>query len=78
MVYLSIEDATRDLRLFIHSPGGWIIPGVAVYDAIQFVRADVQTVCMGLAASMASFILLGGTETKRFAFPHAWRQWVFI
>nr|YP_010613411.1 clp protease proteolytic subunit [Paliurus hemsleyanus]WAR50424.1 clp protease proteolytic subunit [Paliurus hemsleyanus] len=71
MVYLSIEDDTKDLYLFINSPGGWLIPGVAIYDTMQFVRPDIQTVCMGLAASMASFILVGGEITKRLAFPHA-------
>uniref|UniRef100_A0AB39U310 ATP-dependent Clp protease proteolytic subunit n=1 Tax=Hydnocarpus kurzii TaxID=3240908 RepID=A0AB39U310_9ROSI len=72
MVYLSIENETKDLYLFINSPGGWVIPGIAIYDTIQFVRPDVQTVCMGLAASMGSFILVGGKITKRLAFPHAW------
>ena len=74
MVYLSIEDDTKDLYLFINSPGGWVIPGVAIYDTMQFVRPDVHTICMGLAASMGSFILVGGEITKRLAFPHAWRQ----
>nr|YP_010234061.1 ATP-dependent Clp protease proteolytic subunit [Coriaria nepalensis]QTA71773.1 ATP-dependent Clp protease proteolytic subunit [Coriaria nepalensis] len=73
MVYLSLEDDTKDLYLFINSPGGWVIPGVALYDTMQFVRPDVQTICMGLAASMGSFILVGGEITKRIAFPHAWR-----
>ncbi|XP_057516639.1 ATP-dependent Clp protease proteolytic subunit-like [Amaranthus tricolor] len=72
MVYLSIEDDTKDLYLFINSPGGWVIPGVAIYDTMQFVRPDVHTICMGLAASMGSFILVGGEITKRLAFPHAW------
>nr|UFY98141.1 clp protease proteolytic subunit [Euphorbia kansuensis] len=71
MVYLSIESETKDLYLFINSPGGWVIPGVAIYDTMQFVRPDVQTVCMGLAASMGSLILVGGKITKRLAFPHA-------
>ena len=71
MVYLSIEDDTKDLYLFINSPGGWVIPGVAIYDTIQFVQPDVHTICMGLAASMGSFILVGGEITKRLAFPHA-------
>nr|AMC30871.1 ATP-dependent Clp protease proteolytic subunit [Ceanothus herbaceus] len=71
MVYLSLEDDTKDLYLFINSPGGWLIPGVAIYDTMQFVRPDIQTVCMGLAASMGSFILVGGEITKRLAFPHA-------
>ncbi|KAF4358366.1 hypothetical protein G4B88_017243 [Cannabis sativa] len=57
MVYLSIEDDTKDLYLFINSPGGWVIPGLAIYDTMQFVQPDVQTICMGLAASMGSFIL---------------------
>nr|YP_009331721.1 ClpP [Arracacia xanthorrhiza]APH07290.1 ClpP [Arracacia xanthorrhiza] len=73
MVYLSIENDTKDLYLFINSPGGWVIPGVAIYDTMQFVRPDVQTICMGLAASMGSFILAGGEITKRLAFPHARR-----
>nr|YP_004072487.1 ATP-dependent protease [Corynocarpus laevigatus]ADO60335.1 ATP-dependent protease [Corynocarpus laevigatus] len=71
MVYLSTESETKDLYLFINSPGGWVIPGVAIYDTMQFVRPDVQTVCLGLAASMGSFILVGGAITKRLALPHA-------
>ncbi|KAJ0078009.1 hypothetical protein Patl1_36733 [Pistacia atlantica] len=72
MVYLSIENDTEDLYLFINSPGGWVIPGIAIYDTMQFVRPDVHTICMGLAASMGSFILVGGEITKRLAFPHAY------
>nr|YP_009934465.1 ATP-dependent protease subunit [Malcolmia africana]QKK48853.1 ATP-dependent protease subunit [Malcolmia africana]QNR94391.1 ATP-dependent protease subunit [Malcolmia africana]QNR94475.1 ATP-dependent protease subunit [Malcolmia africana]WJZ22892.1 ATP-dependent protease subunit [Malcolmia africana] len=71
MIYLSIEKDTKDLYLFINSPGGWVISGMAIYDTMQFVRPDVQTVCMGFAASIASFILVGGAITKRIAFPHA-------
>nr|YP_009449815.1 clp protease proteolytic subunit [Tacca leontopetaloides]ANA91343.1 clp protease proteolytic subunit [Tacca leontopetaloides]UYP38854.1 clp protease proteolytic subunit [Tacca leontopetaloides] len=71
MVYLSIEDATKDLYLFINSPGGWVIPGMAIYDTMQFVPTNVHTICMGLAASMGSLILVGGEITKRLAFPHA-------
>lgn len=78
MIYLSIEKDTKDLYLFINSPGGWVISGMAIYDTMQFVRPDVQTICMGLAASIASFILVGGEITKRIAFPHAWRQRVFL
>ncbi|MFS7899113.1 putative endopeptidase Clp [Helianthus anomalus] len=77
MIYLSIEDYTQDLYLFINSPGGWVIPGVALYDTMKFVQPDVHTICMGSAASMGSFILVGGEITKRLAFPHAWRQWGF-
>nr|WAR50587.1 clp protease proteolytic subunit [Trilepidea adamsii] len=71
MVYLSIENDNKDFFLFINSPGGWVIPGVAIYDTMQFVRPDVHTICMGLAASMGSFLLVGGAITKRIAFPHA-------
>nr|YP_009713667.1 clp protease proteolytic subunit [Gentiana tongolensis]YP_010033004.1 clp protease proteolytic subunit [Gentiana atropurpurea]QGI24334.1 clp protease proteolytic subunit [Gentiana tongolensis]QOW38738.1 clp protease proteolytic subunit [Gentiana atropurpurea] len=71
MIYLSIEDDNKNLYLFINSPGGWVIPGIAIYDTMQFVRPDVHTICMGLAASMGSFILVGGEITKRLAFPHA-------
>nr|YP_009447391.1 clp protease proteolytic subunit [Achyrachaena mollis]ATY69674.1 clp protease proteolytic subunit [Achyrachaena mollis] len=71
MIYLSIEDDTKDLYLFINSPGGWVIPGVALYDTMQFVQPNVHTICMGSAASMGSFILVGGEITKRLAFPHA-------
>nr|YP_004940534.1 clp protease proteolytic subunit [Dorcoceras hygrometricum]AEK53254.1 clp protease proteolytic subunit [Dorcoceras hygrometricum] len=73
MVYLSIEDDTKDLYFFINSPGGWVIAGLAIYDTMQFVRPEVHTVCMGLAASMGSFLLAAGELTKRLAFPHAWR-----
>ncbi|PHT72542.1 ATP-dependent Clp protease proteolytic subunit [Capsicum annuum] len=65
MVYLSIEDETKELYLFINSPGGWVIPGVSIYDTMKFVQLDVNRVCMGLATSII---------TKRLAFPHAWRQ----
>nr|YP_010456223.1 clp protease proteolytic subunit [Parnassia submysorensis]UUA65879.1 clp protease proteolytic subunit [Parnassia submysorensis]UUA67409.1 clp protease proteolytic subunit [Parnassia submysorensis] len=71
LVYLSMESDTKDIYLFINSPGGWVIPGIAIYDTMQFVRPDVQTICLGLAASMGSFILVGGKITKRLAFPHA-------
>ncbi|KAK4379988.1 hypothetical protein RND71_001850 [Anisodus tanguticus] len=63
MVYLSIEDENKELYLFINSPGVRVIPGIAIYDTMQFVRPDVHTVCMGLAASMGSFILVGGEIT---------------
>ena len=74
MVYLSMENDTKDLYLFINSPGGGVISGLGIYDTMQFVQPHVQTVCMGLAASMGSFILVGGEITKRLAFPHARRQ----
>nr|YP_010832262.1 ATP-dependent Clp protease proteolytic subunit [Astragalus sieversianus]WFG51700.1 ATP-dependent Clp protease proteolytic subunit [Astragalus sieversianus] len=73
MVYLSIADKTRDIYLFINSPGGGVISGMSIYDGMHFVEADVQTVCVGVAASMAALILVGGVITQRLAFPHAWR-----
>uniref|UniRef100_UPI0030024BD1 clp protease proteolytic subunit n=1 Tax=Amorphophallus tonkinensis TaxID=1720486 RepID=UPI0030024BD1 len=72
MVYLSLEDKTRDHFLFINSPGGGVIAGIAIYDVMQAVPPDVNTICVGLAASMGSFILAGGEITKRLALPHAW------
>ena len=74
MMYLSMEDENKELYLFVNSPGGWVIPGIAIYDTMQFVRPDIHTICIGLAASMGSFILAGGQLTKRIACPHAWRQ----
>nr|YP_010451611.1 ATP-dependent Clp protease proteolytic subunit 1 [Dipterocarpus hasseltii]UTV01594.1 ATP-dependent Clp protease proteolytic subunit 1 [Dipterocarpus hasseltii] len=71
MVFLNLEDPTKDQYLFLNCPGGGVIPGVGVYDAIQYVTPDVHTIDVGLAASMGSFLLVGGTITKRMAFPHA-------
>nr|QKM79323.1 ATP-dependent protease subunit [Clausia trichosepala] len=71
MVYFSIEDETQEQYLFINSPGGWVVPGLAIHDTIKFVQVDVSTICIGLAASIASVILLGGTVTKRSAYSHA-------
>uniref|UniRef100_A0A3B6MIA2 Endopeptidase Clp n=2 Tax=Triticinae TaxID=1648030 RepID=A0A3B6MIA2_WHEAT len=71
MVYLSIEDGISDIFLFINSPGGWLISGMAIFDTMQTVTPDIYTICLGIAASTASFILLGGEPTKRIAFPHA-------
>ena len=78
MMYLNGEDETKDMYLYINSPGGAVLAGISVYDAMQFVVPDVHTICMGLAASMGSFILTGGEITKRIALPHALCQWVFI
>lgn len=74
MVYLSLADNTKDLYILINCPGGDVISGMGIFDTMQFVEAEVQTVCVGLAASMASLILVGGEFTKRLAFPHAWRE----
>nr|WKF50448.1 clpP protease proteolytic subunit [Iris kolpakowskiana] len=71
MVYLSIEDNTKDLFLFINCPGGGVIGGIGIYDTMQLVPPDVHTICMGLAASMGSFILVGGEITQRIALPYA-------
>nr|QXP99566.1 ClpP [Meconopsis punicea] len=66
MIYLTIEDDTKDVYLFINSPGGWVTPGIAMYDTMQFVQPDVHTICMGLAASMGSFVLVGGEIASSF------------
>nr|YP_009468771.1 clp protease proteolytic subunit [Koelreuteria paniculata]AVA29610.1 clp protease proteolytic subunit [Koelreuteria paniculata]QRM17513.1 ATP-dependent Clp protease proteolytic subunit [Koelreuteria bipinnata] len=71
MLYLSWESEIKDLYLLINSPGGWVMSGLAIYDTMQFVRPDIETICVGLAASMGSVILVGGEITKRIAFPHA-------
>nr|AJE72039.1 ATP-dependent Clp protease proteolytic subunit [Chamaecrista fasciculata] len=71
MLYFTLEDENKDLYLFLNSPGGWIVPGIALYDTMRFVKPAVETVCIGLAASMGSFLLAGGEITKRLAFPHA-------
>nr|YP_009493729.1 ATP-dependent Clp protease proteolytic subunit [Weigela florida]AWN57688.1 ATP-dependent Clp protease proteolytic subunit [Weigela florida] len=70
-------DSDYYYRLDIISPGGSIIHGFAVYDMMQLVNADVYTLGLGLVASMAALILVGGTITKRIAFPYTWRQWGF-
>jgi len=75
MVYLNLEDKKKDLNMFIHSPGGEVLSGMAIFDIMQVVEAEVQTICIGLAASMGSLLLVGGQITKRLAFfSHAWRQ----
>nr|YP_010345799.1 clp protease proteolytic subunit [Solanum dimorphandrum]UNZ89548.1 clp protease proteolytic subunit [Solanum dimorphandrum] len=71
ITYLNMADSTKDMNFFINCPGGWVVPGFAIYDAMQYVKPEIQTICIGLAASMGSFILAGGERTKRLAFPHA-------
>nr|YP_009549123.1 clp protease proteolytic subunit [Haplopteris elongata]AYW16185.1 clp protease proteolytic subunit [Haplopteris elongata] len=71
MMYLNGEDQAKDMYLYINSPGGAVLAGISVYDAMQFVVPDVHTICMGLAASMGSSILAGGEITRRIALPHA-------
>jgi ATP-dependent Clp protease, protease subunit len=71
LLVLAAEDASKDIRLYINSPGGSIDAGLAIYDTMQLVPRDVATTCMGLAASMGQFLLCAGTRGKRFALPHA-------
>nr|AGW98740.1 clp protease proteolytic subunit [Distimake quinquefolius] len=71
LIFLTIEDDTKDMFLYINSLGGDVISGMAIYDMMQTVRPDVNTLCIGLAASMGSFLLAGGVITGRAAFPHA-------
>nr|YP_010148575.1 ATP-dependent Clp protease proteolytic subunit [Zabelia tyaihyoni]QQV69382.1 ATP-dependent Clp protease proteolytic subunit [Zabelia tyaihyoni] len=71
IAFLTIEDDTKDQYLLINSPGGSIMCGVGIYDMMQAVKPDVHTMGLGVVASMASFLLVGGTITKRVAYPHA-------
>ena len=71
LLFLDAQDPDKDIYLYINSPGGSITSGMAIYDTMQFVHADVQTIVMGMAASMGSFIVAAGTKGKRFALPNA-------
>ena len=71
LLYLEREDPDRDISLYIHSPGGVITAGLAIYDTMQLIRPDVQTICVGMAASMGTVLLCAGQAGKRFALPHA-------
>src|SRR5215510_9111108 len=71
MLFLEAEDPDKDILLYINSPGGSITAGFAIYDTMQFVRPDVQTTCIGQAASIAAVLLVGGAPKKRFALPNA-------
>jgi ATP-dependent Clp protease protease subunit len=71
MLFLEGEDPDKEIWLYINSPGGSVSAGMAIYDTMQFVRPDVATVCMGMAASMGQFLLCAGAPGKRFALPHA-------
>ncbi|WP_067566150.1 ATP-dependent Clp protease proteolytic subunit [Nocardia acidivorans] len=71
ILLLSAEDPTKDIELYINSPGGSVTAGMAIYDTMQFAECDIRTVGMGLAASMGQFLLAAGTKGKRFALPHA-------
>ena len=71
LLYLEGQDDGKDISLYINSPGGVITSGMAIYDTMQFIRCDVSTICMGLAASMGQFLLCAGAPGKRYALPHA-------
>ena len=71
LLFLDSEDPTKDIQLYINSPGGSVTAGMAIYDTMQLVRADVSTICMGMAASMGAFLLAGGTKGKRYVLPNA-------
>ncbi|MFL4615163.1 ATP-dependent Clp endopeptidase proteolytic subunit ClpP [Staphylococcus aureus] len=71
LLFLQAQDAEKDIYLYINSPGGSVTAGMAIYDTMNFVKADVQTIVMGMAASMGSFLLTAGTKGKRFALPNA-------
>lgn len=71
LLYLEADDPERDIQLYINSPGGSVSAGFAIYDTMQFIKCDVCTLCIGLAASFGSFLLAGGTKGKRMALPNA-------
>ncbi|RRJ27178.1 ATP-dependent Clp endopeptidase proteolytic subunit ClpP [Lachnoanaerobaculum gingivalis] len=71
ILFLESEDPTKDINLYINSPGGSVVAGMAIYDTMQYVKCDVSTICMGMAASMGAFLLAGGTKGKRYALPNA-------
>ena len=71
MFFLEAEDPEKDIQLYINSPGGSVTAGMAIYDTMQYVKCDVSTFCMGMAASMGAFLLAGGTKGKRLALPNA-------
>ena len=71
MLFLDREDPDRDINLYINSPGGSIYAGLAIYDTMELIRSDVSTICVGMAASMATVLLTAGTKKKRFALPNS-------
>lgn len=71
LLFLEAEDPDKDINLYIMSPGGSVTAGMAIYDTMQFIKCDVSTICMGMAASMGAFLLAGGTKGKRLALPNA-------
>lgn len=71
LLYLEGQDAEKDISLYINSPGGSVSAGLAIYDTMQYIKCDVSTICMGMAASMGAFLLAAGTPGKRYALPNA-------
>lgn len=71
LLFLESEDPDKDIYLYINSPGGSITSGMAIYDTMQYIKCDVSTICVGMAASMGSFLLAAGTKGKRFALPNS-------
>lgn len=71
LLFLEAEDPGKDIQLYINSPGGSVTAGMAIYDTMQYIKCDVSTICLGMAASMGAFLLAGGARGKRFALPHS-------
>ena len=71
LLFLEAEDPGKDIQLYINSPGGSVTAGMAIYDTMQYIKCDVATICLGMAASMGAFLLAGGAKGKRFALPHS-------
>lgn len=71
LLHLAYEDPKKDIQLYINSPGGSVYDGLAIHDTMQYIKPDVQTICIGLAASMGAYLLSAGTKGKRFALPHS-------
>ena len=71
LLFLEADDPNKDIQLYINSPGGSVTAGLAIYDTMQYIKCDVSTVCIGMAASMGAFLLSGGAKGKRFALPNA-------
>ncbi len=71
LLYLEGQDASKDISLYINSPGGSVTDGLAIYDTMQYIKCDVSTICLGMAASMGAFLLAAGTKGKRYALPNA-------
>jgi len=71
LLFLEAEDPDKDISIYINSPGGSVTAGMAIFDTMQFIKPDIQTICMGMAASMGSFLLAAGTKGKRYALPNA-------